>query len=174
NVIYTGQEATQQIISGIDWVVKNKHAKTFYLLGSDYIWPRTANKIARHHIEKLGLKVVGEDYYPLGNTQFNSVINKIKLKKPDVIYAIVVGGSNVAFYKQLKAAGIDMTQEKPLLLTISVTEDEIRGIGGENIVGAYASMKYFQSMDNPENKSCVAACKQRGGNGMVIGDVTQA
>lgn len=46
NVIYTGQEATQQIISGIDWVVKNKHAKTFYLLGSDYIWPRTANKIA--------------------------------------------------------------------------------------------------------------------------------
>ncbi|HBQ4935350.1 transporter substrate-binding protein, partial [Klebsiella pneumoniae] len=174
NVIYTGQEATQQIISGIDWVVKNKHAKTFYLLGSDYIWPRTANKIARHHIEKLGLKVVGEDYYPLGNTQFNSVINKIKLKKPDVIYAIVVGGSNVAFYKQLKAAGIDMTQEKPLLLTISVTEDEIRGIGGENIVGAYASMKYFQSMDNPENKSFVAAFKKRWGNDMVIGDVTQA
>ena len=144
------------------------------MLGSDYIWPRTANKIARHHIEKLGLKVVGEDYYPLGNTQFNSVINKIKLKKPDVIYAIVVGGSNVAFYKQLKAAGIDMTQEKPLLLTISVTEDEIRGIGGENIVGAYASMKYFQSMDNPENKSFVAAFKKRWGNDMVIGDVTQA
>ena len=166
--------AAKQIISGIDWVVKNKHAKTFYLLGSDYIWPRTANKIARHHIEKLGLKVVGEDYYPLGNTQFNSVINKIKLKKPDVIYAIVVGGSNVAFYKQLKAAGIDMTQEKPLLLTISVTEDEIRGIGGENIVGAYASMKYFQSMDNPENKSFVAAFKKRWGNDMVIGDVTQA
>ncbi len=174
NVIYTGQEATQQIIAGIDWVVKNKHAKTFYLLGSDYIWPRTANKIARHHIEKLGLKVIGEDYYPLGNTQFNSVINKIKLKKPDVIYAIVVGGSNVAFYKQLKAAGIDMTKEKPLLLTISVTEDEIRGIGGENIVGSYASMKYFQSMDNPANKAFVAAFKQRWGNDIVIGDVTQA
>ena len=65
-----------------------------------------------------------------------------------------------------------MTQEKPLLLTISVTEDEIRGIGGENIVGAYASMKYFQSMDNPENKSFVAAFKKRWGNDMVIGDVT--
>jgi len=174
NVIYTGQEATQQIISGIDWVVKNKHAKSFYLIGSDYIWPRTANKIARHHIEKLGLQVAGEDYYPLGNTQFNSVINKIKLKKPDVIYAIVVGGSNVSFYKQLKAAGIDMTKEKPLLLTISVTEDEIRGIGGENIVGAYASMKYFQSMNNPDNQKFVAAFKQRWGNDMVIGDVTQA
>ena len=174
NVIYTGQEATQQIIAGIDWVVKTKGAKTFYLLGSDYIWPRTSNKIARKHIEKLGLTVVGEEYYPLGHTQFNSVINKIKLKKPDVIYAIVVGGSNVAFYKQLKAAGIDMTKEKPLLLTISVTEDEIQGIGGENIVGAYAVMKYFQSLNNPNNIAFVKAFKEMWGKDIVIGDVTQA
>lgn len=174
NVIYTGQEATQQIIAGIDWVTKEKGAKSFYLLGSDYIWPRTSNKIARKHIEKLGLKVVGEEYYPLGHTQFNSVINKIKLKKPDVIYAIVVGGSNVAFYKQLKAAGIDMTKESPVLLTISVTEDEIRGIGGENIEGAYACMKYFQSLENPNNADFVAAFKEMWGDDMVIGDVTQA
>ncbi|PWG74948.1 urea ABC transporter substrate-binding protein, partial [Enterococcus hirae] len=60
NVIYTGQEATPQILAGIDWAVKEKGAKTFYLLGSDYIWPRTSNKIARKHIDKLGLKVVGE------------------------------------------------------------------------------------------------------------------
>ncbi|RAI01961.1 urea ABC transporter substrate-binding protein [Acuticoccus sediminis] len=175
NVIYTGQEATQQIIAGIDWVTNEKGAKTFYLLGSDYIWPRTSNKIARKHIEdKLGLKVVGEEYYPLGHTQFNSVINKIRLRKPDVIYAIVVGGSNVAFYKQLKAAGIDMTEEKPVLLTISVTEDEIRGIGGENIEGAYACMKYFQSLQNENNDTFVAAFKDMWGSDMVIGDVTQA
>ena len=174
NVIYTGQEATQQILSGIDWVAETKGAETFYLLGSDYIWPRTSNKIARKHIEKLGLKVVGEEYYPLGHTQFNSVINKIKLRKPDVIYAIVVGGSNVAFYKQLKAAGIDMTKESPLLLTISVTEDEIRGIGGDNIEGAYAAMKYFQSLENPNNEGFVKAFKERWGEDVVIGDVTQA
>ena len=174
NVIYTGQEATQQILAGIDWAVKEKGAKTFYLLGSDYIWPRTSNKIARIHIEKKGLKVVGEEYYPLGHTQFNSVINKIKLRKPDVIFASVVGGSNVAFYKQMKAAGVDFTDEKPLLLTISVTEDEIRGIGGENVEGVYASMKYFQSLDNPNNKEFVAAFKERWGDDMVIGDVTQA
>lgn len=174
NVIYTGQEATQQIIAGIDWVTKTKGAKTFYLLGSDYIWPRTSNKIARKHIEKLGLSVVGEEYYPLGHTQFNSVINKIKLKKPDVIFASVVGGSNVAFYKQLKAAGIDMTKEKPLVLTISVTEDEILGIGGENMVGAYASMKYFQSLPNDNNVAFVKAFKERWGKDIVIGDVTQA
>jgi urea transport system substrate-binding protein len=173
NVIYTGQEATQQIIAGLDWVTKEKGAKTFYLLGSDYIWPRTSNKIARKHIENfLKTKVVGEEYFPLGHTQFNSVINKIKLTKPDVIYAIIVGGSNVAFYKQLKAAGIDLT--KQTLLTISVTEDEIDGIGGENIAGAYACMKYFQSLDNPNNKEFVAAFKKMWGEKTVIGDVTQA
>jgi len=175
NVIYTGQEATQQIIAGLDWVAREKGAETFYLLGSDYIWPRTSNKIARKHIENfLGKRVLGEEYYPLGHTQFNSVINKIRLRKPDVIYAIVVGGSNVAFYKQLKAAGIDMTEEKPLLLTISVTEDEIRGIGGENIEGAYACMKYFQSLENENNVEFVKAFKEMWGDDMVIGDVTQA
>jgi urea transport system substrate-binding protein len=173
NVIYTGQEATQQILAGLDWVAKEKGAKSFYLLGSDYIWPRTSNKIARKHIENfLKLEVVGEEYFPLGHTQFNSAINKIKLRKPDVIYAIIVGGSNVAFYKQLKAAGIDLS--KQTLMTISVTEDEILGIGGENIAGAYACMKYFQSLDNPNNKAFVEAFKAMWGQDIVIGDVTQA
>ncbi len=172
NVIYTGQEATQQILAGLDWVSKEKGAKTFFLIGSDYIWPRTSNKIARKHIEKNGQKVVGEEYFPLGHTQFNSVINKIKLTKPDVIYASVVGGSNVAFYKQLKAAGINL--EKQTLMTISVTEDELLGIGGENIAGAYACMKYFQSLKNPNNEKFVAAFKKMWGAESVIGDVTQA
>ncbi|WP_238257891.1 transporter substrate-binding protein, partial [Methylorubrum podarium] len=80
NVIYTGQEATQQILASLDWVAKEKGAKSFFMIGSDYIWPRTSNKIARKHIENV-LKgtVAGEEYFPLGHTQFNSVINKIKL-----------------------------------------------------------------------------------------------
>ena len=173
NVIYTGQEATQQIIAGLDWVAKEKGAKTFYLIGSDYIWPRTSNKIARKHIENvLKGKVVGEEYYPLGHTNFGSLINKIKLKKPDVIYSIVVGGSNVSWYKQLKAA--DITSDKWTLLTISVTEDELLGIGGENAEGFYAAMKYFQSLDNDNNKKFVAEFKKMWGDDSVIGDVTQA
>tara|TARA_R110001583_G_scaffold9948_15_gene46476 strand:+ start:4473 stop:5672 length:1200 start_codon:yes stop_codon:yes gene_type:complete len=175
NVIYTGQEATQQILEGLNWASETKGAKKYFLLGSDYIWPRTSNKIARKHIENLlHEQVVGEEYYPLGHTQFNSVINKIKLKKPDVVFISVVGGSNVAFYKQLKAAGIDMTKEKPLFLTISVTEDEILGIGGENIDGIYASMKYFQSLPNANNAAFVKAFKAKYGKDIVIGDVTQA
>ncbi|RYD45399.1 MAG: urea ABC transporter substrate-binding protein, partial [Verrucomicrobiaceae bacterium] len=173
NVIYTGQEATQQIIAGLDWIAKEKKAKTYYLIGSDYIWPRTSMKIARKHIENV-LKgtVVGEEFYALGSTQFGSLINKIKLKKPDVIYAAVVGGSNVSFYKQLAAAGINSS--KQTLLTISVTEDEVLGIGGENLAGFYSAMKYFQSLDVPENATFVKAFKEKYGASSVIGDVTQA
>lgn len=173
NVFYTGQEATQQILSALDWLAKEKGAKTFYLVGSDYIWPRTSMKIARKHIENvLHGEVVGEEYYPLGGTQFGSLTNKIKLKKPDVVFAAVVGGSNVAFYKQLKAAGI--TSAKQNLLTLSVTEDEMLGIGGENMAGFYSSMKYFQTLDNPNNKAFVEAFKAKYGKDAVVGDVTQA
>ena len=173
NVIYTGQEATQQIIAGLDWIAEEKDAKTFYLVGSDYIWPRTSNKIARKHIEDvLGGTVVGEEYYPLGNTNFGSLINKIRLKKPDVVYSSIVGGSNVAWWKQLKAAGI--TSDRQTIMTISVTEDEVLGIGGENMEGFYSAMKYFQSLDNENNVAFVDAFKERWGDDSVIGDVTQA
>lgn len=173
NVIYTGQEATQQILAGLDWVAEEKDAKTYYLVGSDYIWPRTSMKIARIHIEeKLGGKVVGEEYKPLGDTGFGSLINKIRLKKPDVIFAAVVGGSNVAWFKQLNSAGI--TGDKQTLLTLSVTEDEALGIGGENLEGFYSVMKYFQSLDNENNKAFVKAFKEMHGEDSVIGDVTQA
>ncbi|KQU76887.1 MULTISPECIES: urea ABC transporter substrate-binding protein [unclassified Rhizobacter] len=174
NVIYTGQEATQQILWGLDWAAKEKKAKTYFLVGSDYIWPRTSMKIGRKHIEGhlAGSKVVGEEYYPLGHTNFNSLINKIKVAKPDCIFVAVVGGSNVAFYKQLKAAGV--TADKQFLLTISVTEDEVLGIGGENMAGFYASMKYFQSLDNANNKAFVSAFRTKYGPSSVIGDVTQA
>jgi urea transport system substrate-binding protein len=100
-----------------------------------------------------GCKVVGEEYFPLGNTQFNSVINKIKLTKPDVIYAIIVGGSNVAFYKQLKAAGIDLSKAD----SADHLGDRRRNRRHRRREhrGAYACMKYFQSLDNPNNKlSC--------------------
>jgi len=173
NVFYTGQEATQQILYSLDWAKKEKKASTFFLIGSDYIWPRTSMKIARKHIENFQKgKVVGEEYYPLGSTNFGSLMNKIKVQKPDCIFTAVVGGSNVAFYKALKAAGI--TGDKQLLVTLSVTEDEMTGVGGENFTGFYSSMKYFQSLENENNKKFVAAFKGKYGKDAVIGDVTQA
>ena len=167
NVIYTAQEATQSVIAAIEWLAKNK-GKTFFLVGSDYIYPRTCNKIAKPTITRVGGKTVGEEYAPLGHTEFSSIINKIKAAKPDCIYSTVVGGSNVAFYKQLKAAGL--SGDKQVLLSTVVSENEIEGIGKENAVGYYACMGYFQSQKNPANDKFVKAIKAKYGQDRVVGD----
>lgn len=167
HVIYTSQEATQSVISAIEWMAKQQ-GKTFFLVGSDYIYPRTCNKIAKPTVARLGGTVVGEEYAPLGHTEFSSIINKIKAAKPDWIYSTVVGGSNVAFYKQLKAAGLDGAKQK--LLSTVVSENEIDGIGKENAVGYYACMGYFQSIKSPDNERFVKAIKAKYGQDRVVGD----
>ena len=112
NVIYTGQEATQQILAGPQLGAPRRRAPRPSICSAPTTSGRARPTRSRASTSKTcsSSRCVGEEYFPLGNTQFNSVINKIKLTKPDVIYAIIVGGSNVAFYKQLKAAGIDLTQ----------------------------------------------------------------
>ena len=166
-VIYTSQEATQSVVAALEWMAK-QNGKTFFLVGSDYIYPRTCNKIAKPTIARVGGKVLGEEYAPLGHTEFSSIINKIKAAKPDWIYSTVVGGSNVAFYKQLKAAGLDGAKQN--LLSTVVSENEIGGIGKDNAVGYYACMGYFQSIKSPENDKFVKAFKAKYGQDRVIGD----
>ncbi len=173
NVVYTGQEATQQTIAALNWLAEEKGAETFYLLGSDYVWPRTTNNIARIHIEEvLGGEVVGEDYYALGHTSFGSAVNRVRLRRPDAVLSTVVGGSNVAFFRQLNSAGLDGSNT--LVLSLATSEDEVLGIGGENVEGFYSAYKYFQSLDNENNKAFVAAFKEMHGEDSVIGDNTQA
>ncbi|HCE08215.1 MAG TPA: urea ABC transporter substrate-binding protein [Oxalobacteraceae bacterium] len=167
SVIYTSQEATQSVITAIEWMAKQQ-GKTFFLVGSDYIYPRTCNKIAKPTIARVGGTVVGEEYAPLGHTEFSSIISKIRAAKPDWIYSTVVGGSNVAFYKQLKAAGLDGAKQK--LLSTVVSENEIDGIGKDNAVGYYACMGYFQSLKNPQNERFVKAIKTKFGQDRVVGD----
>ena len=167
NIMYTAQEATQSVIAAVDWLAKNR-GKSFYLIGSDYIWPRTTNKIAKPTIVKAGGKVVGEDYFPLGHIEFSSVINKIKAAKAEVILSTVVGGSNVAFYKQLAAAGI--TGKNQALLALAVSEEELSGIGPENAAGYLSCMGYFQSVKNAANEKFVKAFKAKYGAKRVIGD----
>ena len=166
-VIYTSQEATQSVIASMEWMAK-QGGKTFFLVGSDYIYPRTCNNIAKATAKRLGVKIVGEEYAPLGHTEFSSIINKVKAAKPDWIYSTVVGGSNVAFYKQLKAAGLDGAKQN--LLSTVVSENEIDGIGKDNAVGYYACMGYFQSIKSPENEKFVAAIKAKYGQDRVVGD----
>ncbi len=170
NLMYTGQEATQSIVQAVDWLAKNGK-KTFYLVGSDYIWPRTTNRIAQTIIPKLGGRVVGEDYFPLGAVEFSSVINKIQATKPDVIVSTVVGGSNVAFYKQLNSVGI--TGKTQPIMAMAVTEEEAIGIGTENLTGVMTCMGYFQSIPTDRNRAFVAAFKAKYGADRVVGDTLE-
>ena len=167
NILYTAQEATQSVVAAVNWLAEKK-GKKFYLIGSDYIWPRTTNKIAKPTIAKAGGTVVGESYYPLGSIEFASEVNKIKAAKPDVILSTVVGGSNVAFYKQLVAAGV--TGKNQTLLALAVSEEEASGIGAENLEGFLSCMGYFQSLKNPANEKFVKAFKAKYGANRVTGD----
>ncbi|MFP3707866.1 urea ABC transporter substrate-binding protein [Paraburkholderia sp. SIMBA_009] len=171
NIMYTGQEATQSVIPAIGWLAKNK-GKKFFLIGSDYVWPRTINRIAHPVVAKAGGTIVGEDYFPLGAMEFSSVIAKIKAAKPDVILSTVVGGSNVALFKQLNSAGINGHNQA--IMALAVSEEEAYGIGSDNLVGVLSCMGYFQSIDTPGNKAFVSAFKKRYGQNRVLGDTMEA
>lgn len=170
NIMYTAQEATQSVIAAMEWLYKNK-GKNFYMIGSDYIWPRTTIKIAKVTLNRLGGKLAGEGYYPLGHIEFSSEINKIKASKADVILNCVVGGSNVAFFKQLTAAGI--TGKNQTILSLAVSEEEVSGIGSENAAGTMTCMGYFQSLKNAANERFVKAFKAKYGNNRVVGDTLE-
>jgi urea-binding protein len=105
NIFYTGAAPNQQIEPSVDWLLENK-GKEFYLVGSDYVFPRTANTIIKAQVAAKGGTVVGEDYLPLGNTEVAPIIAKIRSALPNggVIYNTLNGDSNVAFFKQLQGA----------------------------------------------------------------------
>src|SRR4030095_3125164 len=85
NIMYSGAQPNQQILPAYDWA-KQQGYKKFFLVGSDYVFPRTAHLIVKSHLQKDGLMLSGEEYQPLGGTEFSGVIGKIKAAKPDVIF----------------------------------------------------------------------------------------
>lgn len=171
NVIYSGAAPNQQTCPAVTWLLK-QGKKRFYLLGSDYIFPRTTNMIIKAQLEAEGGVLVAEEYTPLGHMEYSTVVNKIKAARPDVIFNTVNGDSNVAFFKQLKAAGI--TAKDIPVMSVSIAEEEVRGIGGENIAGHYAVWNYFMSQDTPENKVFVENYKNRFGQDRVTDDPIEA
>ncbi|WP_231038002.1 urea ABC transporter substrate-binding protein [Pectinatus frisingensis] len=171
NIFYTGAAPNQQIVPAVDWLLKNK-GKKFFLIGSDYVFPRTANKIIKAELNAEGGQVVGEEYTPMGHTDYSTIINKIKEEKPDVVFNTLNGDSNVAFFKQLKDAGI--TSKDLITCSVSIAEEEVRGIGAENMTGQLVSWNYYQTTNTPENKTFVANYKARYGQDRVTDDPIEA
>ncbi|HWB97812.1 MAG TPA: urea ABC transporter substrate-binding protein, partial [Bryobacteraceae bacterium] len=171
NVFYTGACPNQQIEPAVSWLMKNR-GKKFYLLGSDYVFPRTANLIIKSQLRSEGGQLVGEEYTPLGHMEYSTVVNKIRAAKPDVVFSTINGDSNVAFYKQFRNAGI--TAHDIAVMAVSVAEDELRGIGGNVAEGHYAAWNYFQSVNTPENKKFVTEFKRKFGQNRVTDDPIEA
>ena len=171
NIFYTGATTNQQIVPAVEYLLSEGKTK-FYLLGSDYVFPRTSNLIINKQLAAAGLEAVGEEYTPLGHTEYSTVITKIKAADPDVVFNTLNGDSNVAFFKQLKDAGI--TAEELPTISVSVAEEEITGIGAENIAGHLVAWNYFQTTQTPENEKFVAAFKTKYGENRVTDDPTEA
>jgi urea transport system substrate-binding protein len=167
NIMYSGAQPNQQILPALDWALQKSY-KRIYLLGSDYVFPRTANLILRKHIEKRGGTVAGEEYVPLGGTNFSSVINKIEASKPQIVFNTLNGDSNVSFFKQLSAAG--RTPAKLPVISFSIAEQEAKAIGPSLVAGHYAAWNYFQSLPFAQNQKFVQAYKAKYGGDAVVTD----
>src|SRR5438094_186588 len=143
-----------------------KHlGKTFYIVGSDYIYPRTVSAIVQKLVKQNGGKIVADKYFPLGTTQFGPTVSDIQAKKPDVLFSNMVGDSTIAFYKQYKNAGLT-ANKNPIAATVT-TEVEAKAMGVEFAKGHFMTATYFQSLNNPNNKRFVAAFKRKWGAGAV-------
>ena len=171
NIFYTGATTNQQIVPAVEYLLEQGKTK-FYLLGSDYVFPRTSNLIINKQLKGAGLEAVGEEYTPLGHTEYSTVIAKIRAAEPDVVFNTLNGDSNVAFFKQLKDAGIS-AEDLPTL-SVSVAEEEITGIGPENMLGHLVAWNYFQTTETPENDKFVAAFKAKYGENRVTDDPIEA
>lgn len=167
NIMYSGAQPNQQILPALDWAFE-KGKKRIFLLGSDYVFPRTANLILKKHILHNGGVVAGEEYVPLGGTDFSSIITKIRIAHPDVIFSTLNGDSNVSFFKQLAAVGI--TESQIPVMSFSIAEQEAKAMGPSLVSGSYAAWNYFESLDNPLNTQFIAAYKAKYGSDSVIDD----
>ncbi|PSF38888.1 urea ABC transporter substrate-binding protein [Aphanothece hegewaldii CCALA 016] len=173
NIFYTGAAPNQQIEPAVDWLIQNK-GKEFFLVGSDYVFPRTANTIIKEQLKAKGAKTVGEDYLPLGNTEVTPIITKIKQALPNggIIFNSLNGDSNVAFFKQIQAAGL--TPDKYPTMSVSIAEEEVKQIGIEYLKDHYAVWNYFQTVETPANAKFVEAFKAKYGADRVVNDPMEA
>lgn len=170
-IFYSGATTNQQIIPALDYL-KQEGKKSIFLVGSDYVFPRTANKEIKAYAKANGMTIVGEEYTPLGHTEYGTVINKLKAAKPDAVFNTLNGDSNVAFFKQLKSAGIT-AQDMPTV-SVSVAEEEVRGIGASNVAGHLVAWNYYMTTPGAANKKFVKAYKKEYGADRVTADPIEA
>jgi urea transport system substrate-binding protein len=153
NVVYTGAVPNQQLSNFIPWIIKTLGKKKFFIVGSNYIYPREMAKVCKILIEQNGGQWIADEYLELGHSEWGSMVNKIKSSGCDVVISNVVGDSVIAFYREFKNQGL--THDKlPICATVT-SEIEIAAMGAEYAVGSYTSFPYFMAIDTDRNKAFV-------------------
>ena len=161
NVFYTGAAPNQQAIPAVEYLMSEEGgaARRFVLLGTDYVYPRTTNKILRAFLKSKGVSDadIMEDYTPFGHADYQTIIARIKQfaaeGKKTAVVSTINGDSNVPFYKELGNAGLKATDVP--VVAFSVGEEELRGVDTKPLVGHLAAWNYFMSVDNAENKAFI-------------------
>ncbi len=172
NIVYMGAAPNQQIVPAIEYLLDQGYKK-FFLIGSDYVFPRTANMIINAQIEASdGAEVVGEEYAAMDQTEFSSIISKIEQAQPDVIINTLNGTGNVSFFKQM--ADRNITSDDIMSMSFSIAEEEVATIGADILKGNLVSWNYYQTTDTEKNKEFVEAYKAKYGQDRVTSDPAEA
>ncbi|MGH3567895.1 MAG: urea ABC transporter substrate-binding protein [Pseudonocardia sp.] len=171
NIFYTGATTNQQIVPALDYL-KQQGATSLFLVGSDYVFPQTANKIIKAYAAANGMEIKGEEYAPLGYTDFATIVAKVRDADADAVFNTLNGDSNVAFFKEYKNLGL--TADAMPVLSVSIAEEEVGGIGIDNIVGQPVAWNYYQTIDSPANRTFVSDFKSVYGPNRVTSDPMEA
>ena len=159
NIFYTGAAPNQQAIPAVDYLMKDLSVKRWVLAGTDYVYPRTTNKILKAYLKSKGVadKDIMVNYTPFGHSDWQSIVSDIKkfgsAGKKTAVVSTINGDANVPFYKELGNQGI--TSEKIPVIAFSVGEEELAGIDTKPLVGHLAAWNYFMSEDNKENEAFI-------------------
>lgn len=168
--VYGGMVPNQQIMPALDWLASKDGGarRKVFLVGSDYVFPRTANFVARKHLAGKDLRIVGTAYVPLGDRDCGAIVKRIRESGADCVLNTVNGDSNLGLFAALADAKVDPA--KLPVVSTSIAEDELRGLLPRQVQGHYAVSCYFQSLDTPANRAWVAGFRREFGFDRVTGD----
>jgi urea transport system substrate-binding protein len=157
NIFYTAEAVNQQAIPAVDYML-SEGRKKFYLLGSDYVYPRTTNKILKEYLKLKGIpdSDVFEIYTPFGHTDYQTIVAEIKRFSAGggaCVISTLNGDTNVPFFKEFANAGL--TSDNCPVVSFSISEDEFRGLPAKDLVGHLGCWTYFMSLRTPENTQFV-------------------
>ncbi len=171
NIFYSGATTNQQIVPALDYL-KEQGVRSLFLVGSDYVFPRTANQVIKAYAAASGIEIAGEEYTPLGSTEFSTIVNKVREADADAVFNTLNGDSNVAFFREYSNVGL-AAKEMPVM-SVSIAEQEVGGIGVRNIKDQLVAWNYYQTLDSADNTSFVEAFKDEYGDKRVTSDAMEA